>query len=475
MRRRSLRPDWHLWHYYIIKYDIFRSAFVAPPPDFLLLGGADQLLPEIRMGNFDQRLGPLPGGFAGQLRDAVLSHDAGRLGAGRGDNVALGELGKDAGMNLARFVGEGRMHGEKGPAMLGLQGAGDEVQLAAGAGDLPRAGGFAAHLAVEIHGDAAVDGHKIIQLPDGLGAVHIAHRRGEDFLVVIQKVIELPGAVADRENSLAGIKFFVSVGDFSRPIEVEITVAHEFGVHAQIFDVRLGDQRADGVGDAADAQLQRGAAGDKGQDMRRDLPIQLRGQRTRHRGNRPVTLHDTVHILNMDPAALDAPGHRHGGVDLDDDRFCRLQQFLHGAVGEAEGKIALLIHGRHRDHGHIHRRVALAVIAAAVAKEHRRVIGQPPVNILPVEAGAVPEIIGKGMARVVLHRGHRQHGDGIADLHVPQLARTGGQSPVQRLGEGAGLAVIHPVPVLDQLDCLLRRANFFSIKRPVIHGDSPFP
>ena len=31
------------------------------------------------------------------------------------------------------------------------------------------------------------------------------------------------------------------------------------------------------------------------------------------------------------------------------------------------------------------------------------------------------------------------------------------------------------VSALYDLDRLLRRANFFSIKRPVIHGDSPLP
>ena len=94
------------------------------------------------MGDVDQRLGTLPGGLSWQTRDAVFRHDVRRLGAWRGDDVAAGEVRNDVGMHLPRLIREGGVHGEEGSAVLGLHGAGDEVHLAAGAGDLPQAGGL---------------------------------------------------------------------------------------------------------------------------------------------------------------------------------------------------------------------------------------------------------------------------------------------------------------------------------------------
>ena len=183
-------------------------ALVALPPDLLLLGGPDQLLAEIRVGDVDDRLGPLPGGQTRQPRNAVLRDDAGRLGARGGDDVAAGEVRDDVGVELAALVREGGMHGEEGSAVLGLHGAGDEVHLPAGAGDLAQTGRLAADLTEEIHGDAAVDGDEVVQLADGRGAVDIAHRGGDDLIVVVEEVIELTRAVTDGKHALAAVELF---------------------------------------------------------------------------------------------------------------------------------------------------------------------------------------------------------------------------------------------------------------------------
>ena len=99
---------------------------------------------------------------------------------------------KDIGVQFPGFVGEGRVHGEKGPAVLGLQRTGNEVHLSPGAGNLPQAGGLRTHLAEKIHREAAVDGDEVVQFPDGGGIVDVSHRRGQDCVVVVQKVIQLP-------------------------------------------------------------------------------------------------------------------------------------------------------------------------------------------------------------------------------------------------------------------------------------------
>ena len=93
-------------------------------------------------------------------------------------------------------VGEGRVHGKEGPAVLGLHCAGNKVHLSAGPADLAQADRLAADLPEQIDGNTAVDGDEIVQLADHLRVVDIAHRRAQDAFVVVQIVVELPRAVA---------------------------------------------------------------------------------------------------------------------------------------------------------------------------------------------------------------------------------------------------------------------------------------
>ncbi len=66
------------------------------------------------------------------------------------------------------------------------------------------------------------------------------------------------------------------------------------GVDAQVLQIALGDEAADGVGHTADAQLQAGAVGDLWHDEVCDLQIDLgSGAGSGHLGHgRIVALHD---------------------------------------------------------------------------------------------------------------------------------------------------------------------------------------
>ena len=69
LKTRGLRPP-------RLRYmESIQSALVGLPPDVHLLGGLDQFLPEVGMGDADKSLGPLPGGQALQIHHAVLSND----------------------------------------------------------------------------------------------------------------------------------------------------------------------------------------------------------------------------------------------------------------------------------------------------------------------------------------------------------------------------------------------------------------
>ena len=98
---------------------------------------------------------------------------------------------------------------------------------------------------------------------------------------MIEKIIQFAGTVADGKNAFPGIQRLPAIGDFSCLIEIQIPVAHQLCVHAELFNIRCRNQAADRVRDAADAKLQTAAVCNKREYVFRNLPVQLRGMRWR--------------------------------------------------------------------------------------------------------------------------------------------------------------------------------------------------
>ena len=240
-------------------------------------------------------------------------------------------------------------------------------------------------------------------------------------------------------------------------------------MHTEVLHVRLGDHASDGVRDAPDAELQGAAAGHIGEDVGCDLSVDIGCSRALHRRNRNLRLHNIIHIPNVDVVIGKARNRGHAWVYFEDDMLRCVQDLLHGAVGEAVGEVPVFVHGRHRDHRDVHRGISLAVIASVVPEQHGNVIGPSLVDVFPVQAGAVPEVVGEGAVGIVLYGLHRDHGDGVADLHVMQFPAAPRQRRIQRLGEGTGLAVVHPVPVLHNPDRFVRRAELLCIHGLIVH------
>ena len=144
---------------------VFPLPLVGPQPDALLFGVGDQLVPELGVGDGDELLRPLPGAAAHQVHAAVFGDDVVGQTPGIGDDIAGSQQRVDAGHHLPLLVGKRGRQTDEGLAALGHGGALQEVQLAAGAADLPGAGALGAYLAVQVHGDAVVDGHKVVDLP----------------------------------------------------------------------------------------------------------------------------------------------------------------------------------------------------------------------------------------------------------------------------------------------------------------------
>lgn len=67
----------------------------------------NQFLPEIRMGNADQRFRPLPGGQSFEVYHTVFCHHIHRIRTCVGDDGTLRKSGTDTGLQLALLIFEG--------------------------------------------------------------------------------------------------------------------------------------------------------------------------------------------------------------------------------------------------------------------------------------------------------------------------------------------------------------------------------
>lgn len=127
----------------------------------------------------------------------------------------------------------------------------DKVHLSAGTGDMTDAGGFCGDLAIQVDVDGAVDGDEVADGGDGVNAVHIVHGSAHALGVVVDKVIQLLGAGAEGVDLTAGVQFLVLTADLAGHGQVDEGVNIHLGVNAQVLQIGLGDDAADGVGHAA--------------------------------------------------------------------------------------------------------------------------------------------------------------------------------------------------------------------------------
>lgn len=137
---------------------------MAPAPDFLLLRGFDQVIAEIRMGDFDQGFSPLPGAPAFHVGDTIFSNDHVRSSSGIGDNSPGSEDRLDFRSQTAIFLLHCGGHTYEALSTLGLVCTFNEVQLSAGTAQMPGANALRTNLAVKVYLYAGIDGNEVIDL-----------------------------------------------------------------------------------------------------------------------------------------------------------------------------------------------------------------------------------------------------------------------------------------------------------------------
>ena len=122
------------------------------------LGGLEQLVAEVRVGDRGQRLAALVDGQALELGGAVLGDDHVDLVAGRRDHRAGVEPGHDPRAQLAADR-RGRRQAEQRAVLERERRAGDEVLVAADPRVLAAVDRVGDDLAVDVDRDRAVDRH----------------------------------------------------------------------------------------------------------------------------------------------------------------------------------------------------------------------------------------------------------------------------------------------------------------------------
>ena len=145
-------------------------------------------------------------------------------------------------------------------------------------------------------------------------------------------------------------------------------------------------------------------------------------------------------------------------------------RFQMGTAG-AEVEPAVLIHGRHLEHGHVQGLDAVPVIARQLGIAQGNVIGEALLDGLPLNAAHVPGVPGEmpGGVRHVEDGGAAGQ-DAAPDVHILQFPHPGGQGLVQGVGRADRPAVIQPVARLDGLDSLSGAGQLLAVFLLIAHS-----
>ena len=396
-----------------------------------------------------------------------------QIGAGIGDDAAVFQRGTDAALELTGLlIKEGRRQADEALATLGKVCAQYEVQLAACTGNVLDAGALRIHLAEQVDVHRIVDGDEVVQCGDAADVVGVIDGSRHTLGVVVEVVVHLLGAGTEGVDLTALVQLLVCAGDLAGLGDVHESVNVHLGVDAQVLQIALGDEAADGVGHTADAQLQAGTVGDLRNDEVCDLQIDLGGGAgSGHLADgRIVALHDAGDLGDMDTVFHTTEAAGHIGVDLHDDLPGLLTDGTQMGSAGAEVEVAVLVHRSHLEDGDVQRVGTLAVVAGQLRIADGGVEREALCDGFALNAAHVPAVPGHvGSGVVDLEDLRHPHQDAAAEIDVFQFGQALGKGGVHGHGGVDAPAVIHPVAALDQRSSLLGSHLFLGIHFHEIH------
>ena len=228
-----------------------------------------------------------------------------------------------------------------------------EVRLPAARRVVLTVDGLRGALAHEVDRDGRVDRDEAVLLRDHARVVHVANRPQLERAVLVQEVVETPRPERERAHGLRAVELLGHSVDHPALDEVHQAVGDELGVHAEIPVI---DERGHhGVGDGADARLDRRPVRDALGHEGRDPVVDVGAVGRRHLDERAVDLDPTDHLAHVDLVATERP--RHLGVRLQEEPG-PTDERRHVVGIQAQAEVAVAIgRGCRRQHERIGRAV----------------------------------------------------------------------------------------------------------------------
>ena len=246
-------------------------------------------------------------------------------------------------------------------------------------------------------------------------------------------------------------------------------------MYAQILQIGLGDHLADGIGHGADTQLQAGTVGNLRHHQLGHGHIHIGGLTAAAQlvHDRVVAFHDHIHVTDMDTVVKTAQADGDIFVDLHDDLLGHLAHSLQVRAAGAEVKPAVLVHGGHLEHGHIHGLDAVAVVAGQLGIPQGDVIRESLLDGLALHAAHMPGIPGKVLSCVGnIKNGGTVGQNAAADIDVLQALHPLGQRLVQRHRGADAPTVVQPHAGVHTFDGLLCRGQLLLVFLLIAHDTS---
>ena len=409
-------------------------------------GGFFQGLAVVGVGDGNQQFGALGEGFAAEVDDAVLGCDELCLEARRDDAGTGGKVRDD----LALALGRAGREGDEGPAAFGEGAAVHEIVLAADAREDHVADGVGADLAGEIHLDGGIDGAGARILRDeerivGVGDVEELHGR-----IVVDVSVHILRADGEGRDADAGMDFLERIVDDALLDQADHAVGHRLGVEAEVLVVL--DPVEDGVGDAADADLEAGAVRNLAGDVGADGRLDGRGLAEGHRERGDVAEDRRRNLALVDEAVAVEIGDV--GAHQGDDVTGHLRGGNGDVGGDAEAAVAVLVGQGAGDERHIDGEFPAAEQGRHLAEEgggHRAVTGGHVGALVGADEDGVHEerIL---VLRLAEGRGILVDVESGGDGHVAEFGVTAGEGFLQKNGDGGAALAGNGVAAADELD-----------------------
>ena len=247
-------------------------------------------------------------------------------------------------------------------------------------------------------------------------------------------------------------------------------------MYAQILQIRLSDQRSHSVGHAADTELQAGAVGDLLHDQFRHRLIHFRGSSAsaQFSDGRVISLHDVVHLGDMNALLKSSEAAGHVLVDLHDNLLGAFADCHHMGCAGSEVEISVLIHGRHLHHSHTAGSNIVPIVPGQLRIPDRAVVCASPVYQLALDAAHMPGIPAEVLSRVLpLKDCQGLYQNAAPQLYVRQLIGALCQRLIQRVRCGHAPSEIHPVPRADFPYRLIGGYQFLLVFLRKIHFRNP--